>query len=252
MNRPRAAAIVPAFNESHRVCAVLDALAGAKGVDEINIVTDGCSDDTAHQVRLWLDARIELTPPAHLYELRHNIGKGGAMTHGAHRTDAEILLFLDADLIGLRSDQVDDMLAPMLREEKPADMVLGLFGAVRGGLLGWWLGWCHRLYPFITGQRAIRRDIFLSIPDLTHSRFGVEAAITRWVRSDPDSLVDYVYIHNVTHPIKEEKMGYWKGFRVRMRMYRDIIVYLTRSNLNQAVDRSREEAVRMKERFNNK
>lgn len=252
MNRPRVAAIVPAFNESDRVCAVLDALAGARQVDEICLVTDGCTDDTAHQVRNWLASRPVDATPAQLFELKHNIGKGGAMTHGAHHTDADILLFLDADLIGLRPEQVDDMLVPMLRPADPARMVLGLFGAVRGGILGWWLGWCHRLYPFITGQRAIRRDLFLSVPGLTHSRFGVEAAITRCVRKEPGAKVEYVYIHNVTHPIKEEKLGAWKGMRVRMRMYRDIIVYLTRSNINEAVDRSREEASRRKERFNSK
>lgn len=252
MTRVRVAAIVPAYNESNRVCAVLDALAGAQHVDEINVVTDGCTDDTAEQVRIWLAARPSNTPVANLYVLKRNIGKGGAMTHGAHHTDAEILLFLDADLIGLRSAQVDDMLEPMLRTEKPADMTLGLFGAVRGGILGWWLGWCHRLYPFITGQRAIRRDIFLAVPGLTHSRFGVETSITRFVQCDRTLRIDRVYIHNVTHPIKEEKLGPWRGFRTRMRMYSEIVSSLTRSNLNQAMVRSRQEALRMRERFNNK
>ena len=171
------------------------------------------------------------------------------MAHGAHRTDAEILLFLDADLIGLRASQVDEMLAPMLREQSPADMTLGLFGAVRGGPLGWWLSWCHRATPSITGQRAIRRDLFLSTPGLTRSRFGVEAAITKWVQSDPELRVDYVYLHSVTHPIKEEKLGLIRGSRNRMRMYRDIGQTLFADVARQQAALRREKALRWLERL---
>ena len=222
-SKPQVAAIIPAFNESDRVCDVLETLCAASTVDEVICVTDGCTDDTVEQVTKWLEAReAEPRVKARLLVLTQNIGKGGAMAHGAHNTFADILLFLDADLIGLLPAQVDAMLAPMLREENPADMTLGLFGAVRGGLLGWWLGWCHRAAPSITGQRAIRRDVFLSVPGLTRSRFGVEAAITSHVQNDPTLKVDYVYLDAVTHPIKEEKLGPLKGFRNRMRMYRDI------------------------------
>lgn len=247
--KPRVAAIVPAYNESDRVVAVLDAIAAACSVDEVLCVTDGCSDDTAAQVAAYIAARDPNCPPVRLFELEQNIGKGGAMAHGAHRTDADVLLFLDADLIGLKSSQVDEMLAPMLREEGPADMTLGLFGAVRGGPLGWWLSWCHRATPSITGQRAIRRDLFLSTPGLTRSRFGVEAAITKWVQSDPELKVDYVYLHSVTHPIKEEKLGLIRGARNRMRMYRDIGQTLFADVARQQTTLRREKALRWLERL---
>ena len=246
---PRVAAIVPAYNEADRVVAVLDTIAAAQSVDEVLCVTDGCSDDTAAQVAAYIAARAPNLPPVRLFELEQNIGKGGAMAHGAHRTDAEILLFLDADLIGLRASQVDEMLAPMLRAQSPADMTLGLFGAVRGGPLGWWLSWCHRAAPSITGQRAIRRDLFLSTPGLTRSRFGVEAAITKWVQSDPDLKVDYVYLHSVTHPIKEEKLGLIRGSRNRMRMYRDIGQTLFSDAAHQGASLRREKALRWLERL---
>ena len=221
--KPVVAAIIPAFNESGRVCDVLETLCDAESVDEVICVTDGCTDDTAEQVAAWIGKREDgIRVPVRLLVLRQNIGKGGAMAHGAHNTFADVLLFLDADLIGLRPAQVDEMLEPMLREGDPADMTLGLFGAVRGGLLGWWLSWCHRMNPSITGQRAIRRDVFLAVPGLTRSRFGVEAAITSHVLSDPTLRLEHVYLHAVTHPIKEEKLGPLKGFRNRMRMYRDI------------------------------
>ena len=251
--KPRVAAIIPAYNEANRVVAVLEAIAGSHNVGEVLCVTDGCTDDTAAHVAAFIATRDEATTPGQtpvrLFELVQNIGKGGAMAHGAHHTDAEVLLFLDADLIGLQSSQVDEMLEPMLRESAPADMTLGLFGAVRGGPLGWWLSWCHRATPSITGQRAIRRNLFLSTPGLTRSRFGVEAAITRWVQSDPSLKVDFVYLHSVTHPIKEEKLGLIRGSRNRIRMYRDIGQTLISDVARQQAAIRREKALRWFERL---
>ncbi len=248
-HRPRVAAIVPAYNEGARVVDVLETISQARSVDEILVVTDGCTDDTAPNIRAWLQNRAPDAKRVQLFELEHNIGKGGAMAHAAHRADTEILLFLDADLIGLESHQADEMLAPMLRENAPADMVLGLFGAVRGGLLGWWLSYCHRSVPSITGQRAIRREVFLAIPGLTRSRFGVEAAITCFVQSDPDLKVEYTYLHAVTHPIKEEKLGPWRGFRNRARMYREIARTVLMHRVRQEAAKQREKRM---ERFSNK
>lgn len=257
MTRPRVAAIVPAYNEGGRITAVLDVISQARQVDEILVVTDGCTDGTNDEVSAWLEGRDKTQrPAARLFALTQNIGKGGAMTYGAHRTDADVLLFLDADLIGLRPEQVDELLAPTLMADNPADMALGLFGSVRGGILGWWLGFCHRFTPSITGQRAIRRDLFLEVPGLTHSRYGVEAAITRFVTSDPGLRTDYVFLHSVTHPIKEEKQGAWKGFSNRMRMYREIGSYLIsdscQRHANQLVARYREGEARLRERLGNK
>ncbi len=245
----RVTAIVPAYNESNRVCDVLETICQAHCVDEVICVTDGCTDDTASQVATWIVSRPADTPvSARLLALEHNIGKGGAMAHGALHTDADVLLFLDADLVGLLPAQVDEMLSPMLREVDPADMTIGLFGAVRGGLLGWWLSFCHRAVPCITGQRAIRRDVFLSVPGLTRSRFGVEAAITSHVESDPALRLDHVYLHSVTHPIKEEKLGPLKGFRNRMRMYRDILQTLLAAKARHEAAQQREKMILRREK----
>ena len=43
----RVSAIVPAYNEGPRIAAVLDVVRQSKMVDEILVVDDGSSDDTA-------------------------------------------------------------------------------------------------------------------------------------------------------------------------------------------------------------
>ena len=259
------AAVIPAYNESGRISAVLEAVAQAKHIQEIIVVTDGCSDNTANEARAVMErlastfaenaARGIGCRELRVFELKHNIGKGGAMTYGALRTEADVLLFLDADLIGLETQQVDDLLAPMLCEEpsQRADMALGLFGAVRGGIFGWWLGVCHRQMAALTGQRAIRREVFLAVPGLTNSRFGIETAITRYVKYVWMLKVSNVPLHGVTHPVKEEKIGVWKGFRHRLNMYGEIVTYLALDIVrNQASAQRREQASQMRERFSNR
>lgn len=260
-----ASAVIPAYNEAGRIGAVLETVALAQHIQEIIVVTDGCSDNTAHEARAVAE-RLAPTFAANrargigcrelrIFELKHNIGKGGAMTYGALRSEAEVLLFLDADLIGLETQQVDDLLAPMLHEEpgQRADMTLGLFGAVRGGIFGWWLGVCHRQMAALTGQRAIRREIFLVIPGLTNSRFGIETAITRYVKYVWKLKVSHVPLHGVTHPVKEEKIGIWHGFRHRLNMYGEIVAYLALDIVrSQASAQRREQAMQMRERFSNR
>lgn len=254
--RPRVAAIVPAYNEAGRIGDVLRAVAASSQVDEIIVVADGCLDSTAEEAR-GVAARIEelfsRRVPLRVYEIKENLGKGGAMTYGAHRTDAEVLLFLDADLIGLAPSQVDTLLEPMLAASPAdrADMTLGLFGAPRGGVFGWWLGICHRNLAAITGQRAIRRCVFLAIPDLTRSRFGVEVAITRYVRAWK-LRVTGVPLNGVTHPIKEEKIGVWRGLQHRANMYGEIAFYLLSDTIRNLLSEShRHQTLKMRERFEN-
>lgn len=248
----RTAVILPAYNEEGRIGDVLRVVCNATLVDEIIVVCDGCSDNTAQEARQALQSTSSQNNST-IFEMEQNIGKGGAMAYGAHRTDAEILLFLDADLIGLHPEHVDALLAPMLRTPRceQADMTLGLFGTPRGGAFGWWLGWCHRVAACLTGQRAIRREVFFSIPELTRSRFGVEVAITRYVQNVWKLRVQHVRIDGVTHPIKEEKIGVWRGFRHRLNMYTEIAAYVIFDTIRHRTSTTlRQENSQIKERLN--
>jgi glycosyltransferase involved in cell wall biosynthesis len=202
----RTTVIVPAFNEADRVGDVLRAIRASPLPLEVVVVNDGSQDRTSEVARAVEGVRV--------IDLAQNCGKGGAMRCGATATDAEILLFLDADLIGLRPEHVQDLVLPVARGD--ADMTVGVF---RGGRLATDLS--HLLVCYISGQRALRRDLFLSIPGVGQSRSGVETAITKHVRAQ-GLRVRNVVMQGVTHPMKEEKMGLWRGARARLRMYWEI------------------------------
>jgi glycosyltransferase involved in cell wall biosynthesis len=200
------AAVVPAYNEEARIGDVLNVLQAAPELDEVVVIDDGSRDGTAAVARGFNGVR--------LIELPENQGKGAAMRCGALATTADLLLFLDADLIGLRPDHVSDLLRPVLAGE--AAMTVGVF---RGGRLATDIS--HFLVSYISGQRALHRELFLAIPGLITSRSGVETAITKYVKAR-GLPVRNVAMYGVTHPMKEEKLGPLPGFKARLRMYWEI------------------------------
>jgi polyisoprenyl-phosphate glycosyltransferase len=206
MTKTKVAAIVPAYNEVERISAVLDAIKSAKLVDEIVVVSDGSTDGTCELVST--DSAVRLI------RLETNRGKGGAMRAGAENTDADVILFLDADLTGMDGEKVDMIIEPVV--EGSADMAIGIFKSGRRST-----DLAQVISPYISGQRAMRREVFIGIPKLETARSGVETAITKYFRRR-GMRVRRVTLLGCTHFMKEEKLGFARGFAGRMKMYYDI------------------------------
>ncbi len=216
-------AVIPAYNEASRIHKVLDTLTQAPSVSEIIVVDDGSTDGTFDAVSQHPSAQAG-NPDCKIRVLRHhpNRGKGAAMVTGAENTDAGIVLFLDADLVGLTIEQVESMTAPVISQQYV--MALGVFRGGRGATT-----LAQILAPNISGQRCIRRGLFLSIPCVSKSGYGVELAITGFVMGEGLPIVRVV-LKDVTHPMKEEKLGWIRGIGSRLRMYGQMFPYLLKRN----------------------
>jgi glycosyltransferase involved in cell wall biosynthesis len=209
-------AVIPAYNEADRIGRVLVTLAAAPSVDKILVVDDGSTDGTADAVRQHpaFGERLDVV-------IQKNGGKGAAMRRGAELAEgADVLLFFDADLIGLTLEHVEALLAPVLSGAHP--MALGVF---RDG--EFWTTLAQKLAPNISGQRAIRRDLFLSIPGVAEARYGVELAITGFVM-EQGLPVARVPLVGVSHPPKEKKLGVVRGIASRLKMYGQMLPFLVR------------------------
>lgn len=203
------AAIIPAYNEEHTIGRVIEAVHESGLVDSVVVVSDGSTDRTAEAAR---------RQGAQVIELGANAGKGAALKAGTDSVRADVYLFLDADLIGLRGLHVRQLLTPVLTGE--AEMTVGVFG---GGRLATDLA--QRIAPFLSGQRAVTRQLLERIPELGQVRYGVEVALTRHSISN-NITVREVVLKDLTHRMKEEKLGFWRGFHARLRMYWEIARYL--------------------------
>ena len=212
MGQVKVAAIIPAYNESLRISAVLAALLQAQSVDDIFVVDDGSSDGTAEAAQDH--GRVNVI------HLDANVGKGGAMWAGAQDARADVILFLDGDLIGLTASHVDALVTPVRAGD--TDMAVGVFRGGRGIT-----DLSQLLLPYISGQRAIRRSLFLSVPRVATARFAVETKLTKFAKVHR-LRVSYVPLCGVTHVMKEEKLGLVRGVVSRACMYRDIALTLLR------------------------
>lgn len=206
--------IIPAYNEEKTIGNVLSVVKQIDIIDKIIVVSDGSEDNTAEIARKF---------GVEVIELKDNIGKGGAIKNGLDRSKGEIILFLDADLIGLKPKHVLDLLMPVINRE--CDMSIGIFTNGRFAT-----DLAQKLTPYLSGQRAIRRYIIEEIPNIDVTRYGVEVALTKYV-SKNNIKTKEVYLDNVTHVMKEEKLGVVKGITARLKMYRDIAKYISLKNL---------------------
>ncbi len=199
----KVAAVIPAYNEEGRICAVLKALIGSPSVTEVVVVSDGSTDRT-YEVAASM-------PKVRAIKLSTNKGKGGALRTGALQTDADVLVFFDADLIGLTPQHVEDLIAPVCSGEYA--MATGVLCGSRFAT-----DIAQKFSPGITGQRAVRRDVFMQIPDLENVGYGIELAINYGVLHNGYNR-KVVYLRGVTHPMKEEKLGFIRGAASRSVMY---------------------------------
>ncbi len=201
--------IIPAYNEESTIADVIKTVKRVPEIDTIIVVSDGSTDRT---VAIARSLKVQV------YEIKKNVGKGGAIKRGFEKTDSDILLFLDADLIGLKCEHIYALINPL--KENIADMTIGIFS--KGRLL---TDLSQFITPNLSGQRAIKRKIINIIPDLDLLKFGVEIAINKTVKKY-DYKVSKVKLHNVTQRIKEEKFGLVEGTKKRLQMYLDIIKQL--------------------------
>jgi glycosyltransferase involved in cell wall biosynthesis len=198
----RVAAIVPAYNEAETLTEVLQVLKATPLFQEILVVSDGSTDRTA-EIAGALGMRT--------IRLRQNRGKGIAMAVGVAHTDAEILTFVDGDILNLTAAQLTELLEPVLSGR--SDMNVGVRD--RGPALNDF----QRLHgPLLSGIRCLRREIFEAVPESHLEGFAIETGLN-WACGELGMRITTTVLHNLKHLVKEKKRGLVQGFRARMRMF---------------------------------
>jgi glycosyltransferase involved in cell wall biosynthesis len=203
--------VIPARNEASTVAGVVRAALGAEGVGTVFVVDDGSTDETAAVARragAEVVAVLASDAPGH---------KGRALAAGMAASNAEVVVFFDADLTGVVPEHFEELAAPVL--DGPFALSCGVlsYGPIRDPLF-------MRLPP-ITGLRALRRELFEAV-DLANSRgFQIEILINEALvrRGWPSSVRSLAGLH---HRTKVAKRGWRRGLRASLAMWRDLLVCL--------------------------
>ncbi len=199
-------AIIPAYNESKTIGDVLRVAKSVPLIDEILVISDGSTDDTAYIARNY---------GIHVIELFENSGKSEAIKTGLLASSFDTILLLDADLMGLKADHIYDLLTPVINNEY--DMSVGIFKSGRKVT-----DLAQKIAPNLSGQRALKKSLLEKIKEIDLTSYGLEVALTK-LTDNNSYRVEEIYLHDVTHLTKEEKMGVLHGFSSRMKMYWDIV-----------------------------
>lgn len=197
--------IIPAWNEAVRLPSVLRAVVGHPAVDEVIVVDDGSQDGSAD-----VAARLGAT----VLRQRRNGGKSAAVAAGVAQARGDLILLLDADLVGLTAGQVMDLLWPV--RSGRADVAISLR---RNAPTVWrWIG-----LDYISGERVMRREMLLpSLDRMAGLRgFGLEVFLNRlWIAER--ARVAVVGLAAIS-PSKGAKQGMWRGIAGDLGMMRDIL-----------------------------
>lgn len=209
MNLMKVAAIVPAYNEAGNVGNVLKILLSSPELNEVILVDDGSIDNTS-QIGRDLGAKVITLNP--------NMGKGGAMIKAVESTDAQIVVFFDADLINLKTEHIPRLLYPI--KNGNASMCVGIRGR-----LGGWPKMLSKIAPItcvIGGERAMKREVFLGVPKKFVKGFSVEIALNNFCKVNKLKIM-LTELSGLDIITKEKKWGLWKGLRNRVKMIWQLI-----------------------------
>lgn len=220
----RTAAVIPAHDdEASTVADVVDAAVAAGTVDEVLVVDN-------HATAATVAAAAERG--ARVVECR-DLGKGQAMAAGVAATDAEIVLFLDADLIGLTVDHVDGLVGAI---DARTGMAMGLFD--RGPVQNWFF---LNTLPILSGQRALWRELFEALDPEDYKGYKVEAALNSLCAS-LNVRTEAIVCAGLWHRTKEEKLSSPAlGFAVKQVMLLTAVWSYVSFRLRRLVGRRRRE-----------
>jgi glycosyltransferase involved in cell wall biosynthesis len=166
--------LIPAFNEEKAIASVVERLKKSHPDDEILVVDDASTDQTA---------KLAETAGARVIRHQFNLGYGGALKTGIRHAQNEILMFFDAD------DQHDPAdIHPIVEALENTDMAVGARPKGSGALYrrsGKWF--LHRVANYLVGHpipdlnsglRAIRRNLALQFLHLLPNGFSFSTTIT--------------------------------------------------------------------------
>jgi glycosyltransferase involved in cell wall biosynthesis len=198
--------IIPAYNEAQRIRDVLDVVCGHQYVNEVIVINDGSKDNIVDILKD--DKRINFI------SYTKNQGKAYAVLQGMQAAKNNLIMMLDSDLIGLTKEDLNNLILPAISNE------VGLSISLRGNSL--------KIYKklgidIFSGERVFDKKILLENKDaLEKLRYGLEVFMNSKIIKN-NLKIKVVYMPNLSHARKQEKVGFIKGFFEELKMSFEVV-----------------------------
>jgi len=211
--------IIPAYNEEKTVGEVVAIALKTTDVSEVICINDGSTDKTLKILKAF-GKKIDLI------NFDKNRGKGAALAAGIKTSKGEFVIFIDADLIGLKSYHIQQMYKKMLSGEY--DMLLGIrdYSTFWFLLVSWLVFRRFSLYgrdiDEFAGERIYyRKDLRPHLEAINNLGFGVETYLNKAFKN---KKVGFVKLKGVKHRPNHVKYGIsYKMIKETISEYRSIL-----------------------------
>lgn len=186
MNKYTISVIVPAYNEEKTISHVLKSLVNSLLIEEIIFINDGSSDNTLSIIKNFKKII--------LINLKKNHGKGYAITKGIEKSKGDIVVFIDADLIGLNDSHLKKLINPLLLGER--DVVIGYPTGIKA----------DKLFLPLSGERAYwKKDLYPYLKEMSNKGYGLELYLNYIFR---DKKIKLFPLDGVKTILKYKKQTY--------------------------------------------
>lgn len=204
--------VICAYNEEHRIRTILSAVIGHPLLSEIIVVNDGSTDET-HTLLASYGNKLKLI------SYPQNKGKTHALTLGIGAATSELLMLLDADLLGVTPENISQLAEPVLSGTSDVTLSLRANSLAAYRALG---------IDFVSGERVFPRALIADlVPQMEKlPRFGCESFINRQIINNRMS-VTVVHWDNVFNVRMYEKIGWRRGFQAEAGMIMDVFTVLS-------------------------
>jgi glycosyltransferase involved in cell wall biosynthesis len=201
--------VIPARNEEATVAGVVRAALAAPGAGRVVVVDDGSGDGTA-AAAAGAGAVVVSTGSA-------RGSKARALSLGVAATAADVLVFFDSDILNVEPSHFTALASPVLAGDVWLSCGIVPYGRLRDPFF-------LRLPP-ITGLRALRREVFTSVPEEKRNGFQIEIMINEVIarRGLPSSIR---VLSGLRHRSKLEKVGWRRGLPAHLAMTRELLACL--------------------------
>lgn len=175
MDNKKVLVVVPVYNEGDRIEKTIKSLKKVDLIDEILIINDGSTDNTAEVIE-----KLGVS----VVTLEKNMGKGYAMKKAMDQEDYGYLAFVDGDL-GETSNEVRRLIEPVISNKVdftiakfPNPSTKGGFGFVKTlARKGVYFHTKIKMNTSLSGQRVYKKQVIKDMEYIPMD-FGIEVAMT--------------------------------------------------------------------------
>lgn len=202
--------IIPAYNEEERVLNVVKPALKSQYVGEVIVVDDGSKDRTYEVLKEFKESNKKLTEKLIIIKQK-NKGKAGAMKTGVDKSHFDYVLFLDADLVGLRTKDIDKLILPVVLGY--VDLTLSLR---KNSLEIFKMLKCD----FVSGERCMHKSLLNDLWNKVKSGFGIEVVMNQKIIKEH---LKYASIEiSAKNTVKTKKRGFINGIKGEWEMLQEI------------------------------